>query len=123
MLIGALIILLLSSGNDLANQNLVAHIDTYVNKNIKETSRQYQLLSIVNSIKKARANSTQQTNSTIKSLIELDKDYASNREQFEKLFKEFNQNQQNNYKAILDLRFKLKEGMTRAEWEAAFAKP
>jgi hypothetical protein len=56
-------------------------------------------------------------------LIELDKDYKSNRKQFEKLFDEFNQNQQDTYQAILDLRFKLKEGMTRSEWEDAFAKP
>jgi len=121
MLIAALIFFVMNSAGELASQNLVDQVGSYIDKSIEETSRQETLQAVVDVIKKEQVKMALQSNSTMESLIELDKDYASKRGQFETLFDEFNRNQQNSYKTMLELRFQLKESMTREEWKEAFS--
>jgi hypothetical protein len=121
MLIAAAILFLMNSGSEAPNQALVDQAGTYIKKHIADAGRQETLQAILNDIKEEQTKKTQETQATLKGLIELDKDYASKRTQFDTLFKTFNQNQQNSYRAMLELRFQLKDSMSREEWEEAFA--
>ena len=123
MLIAALVLFLTTAGNDMLNQNLVAQVGSYINENIEDTSRQETLQAIVEAIKKEQAGVALQSGKTLQSLMKLDKKFASTLEQFEGIFNQYNRHQQDSYRTMLDLRFELKDGMTRAEWDEAFAKP
>ncbi len=123
MLIAALVLFLTHSGNDLLNQNLVDQVGSYVNKSIEDTSRQETLQAIVEALEKEQAEVGLEAGRTLQSLAQLDQDVACKREQFEAMLNEYNRHQQDSYRTMLDLRFKLKDNMTRAEWEEIFAKP
>ena len=120
MLIAALLYFVMNPANELANQGLIDQVGTYINQSIDDTNRQETLQAVVDAMKKEQAKMALHSNGTRQSLIELDSDPASERDQFDTVLNAFNRDQQKSYKAMLDLRFQLKENMSRAEWEEAF---
>ena len=53
-------------------------------------------------------------------MVNTNEDHDSNRPGFEKILDELNRERANAQQKILDLRFSIKNQMTRKEWQGAF---
>lgn len=120
MLIAALVTLLFFSGASLPGQAFIDKISEFGKENISERDRRKAVLSITEDMEEAMENFSDQLKDSGKRMVKLNRDHGSTREAFEKELEELNNSRFQTQEKILDLRFKLKDGMTREEWQMAF---
>jgi len=120
MLIGALITLLFFSVADLPGQAFIDSISSFAKENISERARKKEILSFVDNMEDALEDFSEQLKDSGKSMVKLNRDQSSTRQAFEEALDELNESRISAQKKILDLRFKMKDRMTREEWLATF---
>jgi predicted nucleic acid-binding Zn-ribbon protein len=109
--------LLLSGGPEL---DFVNTMSARVEQSIVEPDRKQKVLSLVNDMANEINDISKRLESSSKSIAKLNRDHSSRRESFEKALDELNQGRIRSQEKILQIRFNLKDHMTREEWEAVF---
>lgn len=122
MLIGVFIALLFSSAGDLPGHGFIHTINAFVKENIAEADRKKAISSDVDEIENALETFSDELKRAGKQMVKLNSDHGSGREAFEGVLNGLNQQRMDAQNKILDLRFKIRERMTRQEWQAAFGK-
>jgi hypothetical protein len=120
MLIGALITLLFLSVADLPGQAFVDNIRSFAKQNISERDRKKEILSLVDDMEDALEDFSEQLKDSGKSMVKLNRDRSSTRQGFKEVLDDLNESRMSTQEKILDLRFKMKDRMTREEWQTAF---
>jgi hypothetical protein len=109
--------LLLSSGPELGFVNTIS---ARAEQSIIEPDRKEKVLSLVNDMANEINDISKRLESSSKNIADLNRDHSSKRESFEKVLDELNQDRIRSQEKILQIRLKLKDHMTREEWEAVF---
>ena len=120
MLIGALMAIFFSSTADLPGQGFVDLLNTFIEQRITEPNRRKAISSDADDIEKALAHFSKKLEKAAKRMVKTNEDHDSNRPGFEKILDELNRERANAQQKILDLRFSIKNQMTRKEWQGAF---
>ena len=120
MLIGALMAIFFSSTADLPGQGFVDLLNTSIEQRITEPNRRKAISSDADDIEKALAHFSKKLEKAAKRMVKTNEDHDSNRPGFEKILDELNRERANAQQKILDLRFSIKNQMTRKEWQGAF---
>ena len=120
MLIGAFITLLFFSVTSMPGQAFVDNISSFAKQNISERDRKKEILSLVDDMEGALEDFSEQLKDSGKRMVKLNRDHSSTRQVFEEVLDELNEGRISTQEKILDLRFKMKDRMTREEWQMAF---
>lgn len=100
-------------------EHLKPQIEQYVNSG----ERQDQLLALIKVEDKKMVEFNKEANAAGKKLLELNKDYDANADEFQGIIDDFEPQLLQAQSRYVELRFALKEKMTREEWQAVFAQP
>ena len=120
MLIGALIALLILSTASMPGQALVDNISSFAKESISERDRRKEILSFTENMEDALADFSDQLKDSGTSMAKLNKDQNSTRHAFEDELNTLNNSRFQTQVKILDLRFKIKDRMSREEWNKVF---
>ena len=120
MLIGAFITLLFFSVADLPGQAFINNITSFAKENISERGRKKEILSFVDDMEDVLENFSEQLRDSGNRMIKLNRDHSSTRHAFEKVLDDLNESRMSTQEKILEIRFKMKDRMTREEWQMAF---
>ena len=120
MLIGAFITLLFFSVADFPGQAFIDNISSFAKENISERDRKKEILSFEDNMEDALEDFSEQLKDSGKSMVKLNCDDSSTRQAFEEVIHKLNDSRISTQEQILDLRFKMKDRMTREEWKIAF---
>lgn len=120
MLIGVLLTLLFFSVADLPGQALIDNISSFAKENISERDRKKEILSFVDNMEDALEDFSEQLKDSGKSMVKLNRDQSSTHQAFQEVLVELNESRISTQEKILGLRFKIKDRMTREEWQMAF---
>ena len=120
MLIGAFITLLFFSVASLPGQAFIDNMSSFTKESISEPDRKKKILSFVDDMENALEDFSEQLKDSGKHMVKLNRDHSSTRQAFEEVLDKLNESRISTQEKILDLRFKMKDRMTREEWEMAF---
>ena len=120
MLIGALIALLFLSTASMPGQAFVDNISSFAKESISERDRRKEILSFTENMEDALADFSDQLKDSGTSMAKLNKDQNSTRHAFEDELNTLNNSRFQTQVKILDLRFKIKDRMSREEWNKVF---
>jgi predicted nucleic acid-binding Zn-ribbon protein len=123
VLIGAFIALLFSSAGDLPGQGFIDTINAFVKQGITEPDRKKAVSADVADMEEALEDFSKRLKSAGKLMVKLNKDYGSSREALESVLDELNRERAGTQQKILELRFSIRDQMSREEWQRAFGKP
>lgn len=103
---------------ELATQRGVKEMGELIDKTVKDPDRAARVKGLVHEIVEEAKHSDAQHRESHRKLYELNANYDATPEEFIKVLDESHNNSMWAGTKILGLRFKLKEQMTREEWEA-----
>jgi hypothetical protein len=123
VLIGAFIVLLFSSAGDLPGQGFMDTIDALVKQGITEPDRKKAVSADVADMEETLEDFSKSLKSAGKRMVKLNKDYGSSRRAWESVLDELNGERADTQQRILELRFSIRDQMSREEWQKAFGRP
>ena len=122
MLIVLLIGIFLSAGSgSIPGQNFIDSLNSHLKKNMAASDQKKEILTLVDDMENELKDFSKKLKSSGKIIEELNRDHAANREDFEKVLDELNASRAMTQQNILEIRFKIKERMTREKWEEIFS--
>jgi predicted nucleic acid-binding Zn-ribbon protein len=122
VIIGALLAIFFSSAADLPGQGFVDLLNAFIEQRTTEPDRRKAISGDADDIEKALEHFSKKLEKAAKRMVLTNEDHDSNRAAFEKILDELNRERANTQHKILDLRFSIKNQMTRKEWHGAFGR-
>lgn len=123
MLIGALIAIFFSSAADLPGQGFVDLLNAYIEQRITEPDRRKAISSDADNIEKELEHFSKKLRKAAKRMVNTNEDHGSNRLAFENILDELNGERADTQQKLLELRFSIRDQMSRNEWQKAFGRP
>jgi predicted nucleic acid-binding Zn-ribbon protein len=123
VLIGALIAIFFSSAADLPGQGFVDRLNAFIEQSVTQPDRRKTLSSDVDDIETALEHFSKQLKKAAKRLIKTNEDHDTNRAAFETILDELSQERSDTQQKILELRFSIRDRISRKEWQKAFGRP
>lgn len=122
MLIGLILsFLFLGFLGDLPGKEVIDTLGDLVKESISEPERQKEIKSLVDDMEKELKDFNKQLKKSSKTLAKLNRNHNSRREDLENVLDELNGRRVNSQEKLLEIRFEMKERMSREEWQAVFS--
>ncbi|UCG12729.1 MAG: hypothetical protein JSU72_20015 [Deltaproteobacteria bacterium] len=122
MLIGLIFsFLILGFLGDLPGKEFIDTLGGLVKESISEPERQKEIKWLVDDMEKELKDFNKQLKKSSKTLAKLNRNHNSRREDLENVLDELNGRRINSQEKLLEIRFKMKERMSREEWQAVFS--
>jgi predicted nucleic acid-binding Zn-ribbon protein len=112
--------LFLGFSGDLPGKEFIDTLDDLVKESISEPERRNEIKSLVSDMEKELKGFSNQLKNSSKEIAELNRDHSSTREDFEEVLDALNAGRISSQEKILEIRFKMKKRMSRAEWQTVF---
>jgi predicted nucleic acid-binding Zn-ribbon protein len=112
-----------SSTADLPGQGFVNRLNAFIQQSIIEPDRRNAISGDAGDMEKALEHFSKQLKKAAKRMVKTNEDHGSNRAEFEQILDELNQQRADTQQKILELRFSIRDQMSRKEWQKAFGQP
>ena len=122
MLIALIVSLFLSLySSDLPGMEFIEKVSDLIRETVSEPQRSEEILSLVDDMEKELKDFNKQLKKSSKTLTKLNRNHNSRREDLENVLDELNDRRINSQEKLLEIRFEMKERMSREEWRAVFS--
>jgi len=99
----------------------IEKVSDLIRETVSEPHRSEEILSLVNDMEKELKDFNKQLKKSSKTLAKLNRNHNSRREDLENVLDELNDRRINSQEKLLEIRFEMKERMSREEWQAVFS--
>ncbi|MGD9189639.1 MAG: hypothetical protein PVI89_15575 [Desulfobacteraceae bacterium] len=123
MIIGAFLAIFFSSAADLPGQGFVDLLNAFIEQSITQPDRRKAISGDADDIEKALEHFSKKLKKAAKRMVKANEDHDSNRAAFENILEELNGERADTQQKILELRFSIRDQMSRKEWQEAFGRP
>ncbi|HID28823.1 MAG TPA: hypothetical protein EYP19_02325 [Desulfobacterales bacterium] len=122
MLIALIVSLFLSLySSDLPGMEFIERVSNLIKETVTEPQRSEELLSLVDDMKKEFKDFNNQLKKAGKTLSKLNRNHNSRREDLEDVLDKLNGSRVDSQAKLLEIRFQMKERMSREEWQTVFS--